>query len=102
MGYKFEENYKEGLRMFHTRNILKRIMDLSLLAVIGLVVVLYGASLAVAATAPDLGSLTTYAVVSSTFTNANNPAPPPDITALNGTAGLPVLCYTTGPGGPGT
>lgn len=55
-----------------------------------------------AATAPSLGTASTYAVVSDTFTNLNNPAPPPLITALIGTAGLPVLCFTTGPGGPGT
>ena len=52
---------------------------------------------ALAAIAPNLGSTRTYAVVSDTFSNINNVAPPPNITALNGTAGLPVLCFTTPP-----
>jgi hypothetical protein len=46
---------------------------------------------ALAATAPNLGSTSTYAVVSSTFSNANT-APQ---TILNGTPAQPVLCYTT-------
>jgi hypothetical protein len=46
---------------------------------------------ALAATAPNLGTAGTYAVVSSTFTNSNTGPQ----TILNGTPGLPVLCYTT-------
>ncbi len=41
--------------------------------------------------APNLGTNSTYAVVSSTYTNTLNP------TSLNGTPSRPVLCYTTGP-----
>jgi Ice-binding-like/IPTL-CTERM motif len=44
-----------------------------------------------AATAPNLGSTSTYGVVSGTFTNSNT-APQ---TIINGTASQPVLCYTT-------
>ena len=73
-----------------------------LLASAGFAAFLLASVPTLAATAPPLGSTSTYAVVSSTFTNLNNPAPPPNITALNGTAGLPVVCFTTGPGGPGT
>ena len=46
-----------------------------------------------AATAPPLGSTSTYGVVSSTFTNANT-APQ---TIINGTATQPAVCYTTAP-----
>jgi hypothetical protein len=46
-----------------------------------------------AATAPNLGSTTTYGVVSSTFTNSNT-APQ---TIINGTALQPAVCYTTAP-----
>ena len=48
---------------------------------------------ALAQTAPPLGSTSTYAVVSSTFTNANT-APQ---TILNGTASQPSVCFTTAP-----
>jgi hypothetical protein len=73
-----------------------------LLASVGFAALLLVSAPALAATAPPLGTTSTYAVVSDTFTNLNNPAPPPNITALNGTAGLPVVCFTTGPGVPGT
>jgi hypothetical protein len=46
-----------------------------------------------AATAPSLGSTSTYGVVSSTFTNSNT-APQ---TIINGTALQPAVCYTTAP-----
>ena len=46
-----------------------------------------------AATAPNLGSTSTYGVVSSTFTNSNT-APQ---TIINGTALQPAVCYTTAP-----
>ena len=48
---------------------------------------------ALAATAPNLASTFTYAVVSGTYTNANT-APQ---TIINGTATLPAVCYTTAP-----
>lgn len=48
---------------------------------------------ALAATAPPLGSTSTYGVVSTTFTNANT-APQ---TIINGTASQPAVCYTTAP-----
>jgi hypothetical protein len=48
---------------------------------------------ALAATAPNLGSTSTYGVVSSTFTNSNT-APQ---TIINGTALQPAVCYTTAP-----
>lgn len=46
---------------------------------------------ALAATAPNLGTTSTYAVVSSTFSNANTGPQ----TVFNGTPSQPVLCYTT-------
>jgi len=46
---------------------------------------------ALAATAPNLGTTSTYAVVSSTFSNSNTGPQ----TILNGTPSQPVLCYTT-------
>ena len=48
---------------------------------------------AFAATAPNLGTTSTYGVVSSTFTNSNT-APQ---TIINGTALQPAVCYTTPP-----
>ena len=66
-------------------------------AMVGLAALLLGSASAFAAVAPPLGSTSTYAVVSSTYSNINNAAPPPNITSLNGTAGLPVLCFTTPP-----
>lgn len=75
--------------MFHTKNILnRRMMGLSLLASLGFAALLCGASPALAATAPNLGTTSTYGVVSSTFTNSNT-APQ---TIINGD-----VCFTTGP-----
>ena len=54
----------------------------------GWVTFFYGPSLAQAATAPSLGTTSTYGVVSSTFTNSNT-APQ---TIINGS-----VCYTTAP-----
>ena len=66
---------------------------LIILVNMGWVALLYGPPLAHAATAPSLGTTSTYGVVSSTFTNSNT-APQ---TIINGTAGLPAVCYTTAP-----
>ena len=61
----------------------------TLFAIVGLAAaLLYGLSRVLAATAPNLGSTSTYAVVSSTFTNSNT-APQ---TIINGD-----VCYTTAP-----
>jgi hypothetical protein len=62
------------------------------IAAAGLILLSMAAS---AATSPDLRSLRTYAIVAGTYNNGNNAAPPPNITALFGTPGLPVECYTT-------
>ena len=60
--------------------------SLSLVASVGLLTLLYGVSSASAqATAPVLGSTSTFGVVSSTFTNANT-AP---YTIINGS-----VCFT--------
>ncbi|MCY7388643.1 MAG: DUF3494 domain-containing protein, partial [Burkholderiales bacterium] len=48
---------------------------------------------ALAATAPNLGTTSTYGIVSSTYTNINT-APQ---TIINGTAAQPAVCYTTAP-----
>lgn len=72
---------------------MKRNNFIFLAVSMGWVTLLYGPSLAHAATAPNLGTTSTYGVVSSTFTNSNT-APQ---TIINGTAGLPAVCYTTAP-----
>ena len=76
--------------MFHTKNILNKLMGVSLLASLGFVALLSLAQTdaALAATAPNLLSTSTYGVVSSTFTNSNT-APQ---TIINGS-----VCYTTPP-----
>ena len=63
------------------------------LAGLALAALLAASTAAFAATAPPLGSTSTYGVVSTTFTNANT-APQ---TIINGTATLPAVCYTTAP-----
>src|SRR4030042_4871143 len=74
--------------MFHIKNILKRMMGLSLLASLGLVALLSLAQndAALAADAPDLGTSATFGVLSSTYTNTAAG------TTINGDLG-----YTTGP-----
>ena len=74
--------------MFHTKNILNKLMGVSLLASLGFVALLSLAQTdaALAATAPNLLSTSTYGVVSSTFSNSNT-APQ---TIINGS-----VCYTT-------
>src|SRR4030043_834670 len=74
--------------MFHTKNILNRMMGLSLLASLGFLAFLCGASPAVAADPVPLGTTSTYGLVSSTFVNT---APG---TSIIGTAGQPALCYS--------
>src|ERR1700689_3637617 len=66
--------------------------NVSLVAGVGLFTLLYGASPAWAqAIAPNLGSTSTYGVVSSTFTNSNiSPQ-----TIINGSGSQPAVCYTT-------
>jgi len=76
--------------MFHKKNILNQMMCLSLFAGLGFFALL-GASPALAATAPNLGATSTYAVVSSTYNNSNT-APQ---TIINGTALQPAVCATT-------
>jgi hypothetical protein len=65
------------------------------LASLGFVVLLSLAQndAAFAATAPNLGTTSTYGVVSSTFTNSNTPPQ----TIITGTALQPAVCYTTPP-----
>ena len=46
-----------------------------------------------AAVAPPLGTTSTYAITSSTYTNSNTPP----ATIVTGTAGQPAVCYTTPP-----
>ena len=74
--------------MFHTKNILNRIMGLSFLASLGFVVLLSLAHTdrALAADAPDLGMAATFGILSSTYTNTVAG------TTINGDLG-----YTTGP-----
>ncbi|MBI3345461.1 MAG: hypothetical protein HY028_11520 [Gammaproteobacteria bacterium] len=72
---------------------MKRNNFIFLAVSMGWLALLYGPSLVHAATAPNLGTTSTYGVVSSTFTNSNT-APQ---TIINGTAGLPAVCYTTAP-----
>lgn len=62
-------------------------------ACLGLAACLLVGAPAFAATAPPLGSTSTYGVVSSTFTNANTTPQ----TIINGTASQPAVCYTTAP-----
>ena len=50
-------------------------------------------SVAQTAVAPPLGTTSTYAVTSSTYTNSNTPP----ATIITGTAGQPAVCYTTPP-----
>ncbi|MBF0517301.1 MAG: DUF3494 domain-containing protein, partial [Nitrospirae bacterium] len=57
--------------MFHKKMILKRMMNLSLLASLLFFALVCGASPGLAATAPALLSNSTYAVTTSTFTNTN-------------------------------
>ena len=66
-----------------------------LLASLGFVVLLslVQNDAALAATAPNLGTTSTYGIVSSTFTNSNT-APQ---TIITGTALQPAVCYTTPP-----
>ena len=77
--------------MFYNRYSRNRMMGLSLMAGMSFAAVLWGVSPALAATAPNLGATRTYAIVSSTFTNANT-APQ---TIINGTALQPAVCATT-------
>lgn len=63
------------------------------LAGLGFVAHLIISAPALAATAPPLGSTSTYGIVSTTFTNSNT-APQ---TIINGTASQPAVCYTTAP-----
>jgi hypothetical protein len=74
--------------MSQTKNVLKRMMRLTLLVSVGFAALLSLAQTdaALAATAPDLLSDSTYGIVSSTFTN----------TAAGSTINGDV-CYTTGP-----
>ena len=65
-----------------------------LLASAGFAAFLLVSAPALAATAPPLGSTSTYAIVSTTFTNGPNVGAQ---TAINGTVGLPAVCYTVAP-----
>lgn len=71
--------------MFHTKNILNRMMGLGLLASVGFAALLLLAqtNAALAATAPPLGSTSTYGIVSSTYGNT-------DPSTVNGN-----ICCTT-------
>ena len=82
--------------MSQTKNVLKRMMYLSLLTSVGFAALLSLAQTdaALAATAPSLGSADTYGIVSSTFTNNSNVAPTTIITGD--------VCYTTAPVTPPT
>jgi uncharacterized repeat protein (TIGR01451 family) len=80
--------------MFHTKNIRNRMMSLGLLASLGFVALLCGAAPTLAATAPSLGTASTYGIVSSTYTNISNVAP---TTIITGTPSQPAVCYTTAP-----
>ena len=83
--------------MSQTKNVLKRMMRLTLLVSVGFAALLSLAQTdaALAATAPSLGSDSTYGIVSSTFTNNANVGA---TTIINGTPGQPAVCYTTGSG----
>ena len=63
-----------------------------LLASLGFGALLLVSVPALAATAPNLGSESTYGIVSETYTNTVIG------TTVNGTAGQPAVCYTTPPG----
>lgn len=67
---------------------MKRNIFVFLVVSMGGLTLLYGPSLAHAATAPNLGSTSTYGVVSNTFTNSNTSPQ----TIINGD-----VCFTTGP-----
>jgi hypothetical protein len=73
---------------------MTRADSIRLVAGMAFAALLCGASPASAqATAPPLGTTSTYGVVSSTFTNSNTPPQ----TIINGTALQPAVCYTTAP-----
>ena len=79
--------------MSRIKNILNRMMRLSLLASVGFAAFLSLAQInaALAATAPSLGSTSTYGIVSITFTNSLN-YPVGGVTKITGD-----VCYTTPP-----
>ena len=83
--------------MSQTKNVLKCMMRLALLASVGFAAFLLLAQTdaALAATAPSLGTDSTYGIVSSTFTNNANVGA---TTIINGTPAQPAVCYTTGSG----
>ena len=62
-----------------------------LLASLGAAAFLCVSQAAMAATAPSLGSESTYGIVSETYTNTVSG------TTINGTSSQPAVCYTTGP-----
>src|ERR1035437_9235043 len=62
-----------------------------LLASLGFASFLLVSAPALAATAPSLGSESTYGIVSSTYTNTVAG------TTVSGTGSQPAVCYTTGP-----
>ena len=87
--------------MLYTKNIFNRLMGLGLLASMGIAALLLVSAPALAATAPDLLSNSTYGIVSSTFTNTNPSTVNGDLCCTTcGTApttytGVPIVACTT-------
>ena len=75
--------------MFQTKNIFILRIGLSLLASLGFIALICWDSLALAATAPNLGTTSTFGVVSDTLSNTNFPGPPV-LTNITG-----AICGTT-------
>ncbi|MDO8443216.1 MAG: ice-binding family protein [bacterium] len=65
-----------------------KLVSIVIILAVAFVLILVGPNATLAATAPSLGSLSTFGIVSGTFTNANTPPQ----TIINGNT-----CYTTGP-----
>ena len=87
--------------MLYAKNIFNRLMGLGLLPSLGIAALLLLAHIntALAATAPSLGTASTYGIVSGTYTNISNVPP---TTIITGTPSLPAVCYTTPPVTPPT